>query len=203
MSEGKEAKTTEVKKKKNWFMRHKVLTAIIAVVLLVMISSAASGDSDDSSSGANSSSSSSNSETTYRFNDRADKQREDVEVLPGEAATVDGVQMTLTNPEYKTSLGEYDTADSGKTYVVADVVLKNTSSDTKAYNVLDFRIQTVDGQVLDGAFVLIDTLSSGDLVAGGSVSGKIAFEVSIADGHEYVIWKPNPYDAARAIVQVK
>lgn len=189
------------KKDGNWFKRHKVLTVILAIILIIIVAQAAGGGSD-SKNGI--SGNASNSAKTYRFNDRADKQKEDVEALPGEAATVDGVKMTLTNVEYKASLSDFETAASGKTYVVADVTLENTSNKTQPYNVFNFRVQTAGGQVLDGAVTgSVTTINSGDMVAGGKASGKIVFEVPVEDGHQYVIWKPGAYDAARAIVQVK
>lgn len=191
-------------KKKNWFAKHKILTVIGAIVLIAIIGGAAGGDKSSKSTDSTNGSSSSNGEKTFKFDDRADKQPKDVEVLPGEAATVDGVKMTLSGVEYKTSISEYETADSGKTYVVADVALENISKETKPYNVFNFRIQTASGQVLDGAFATVGSpLSSGDMVAGGKASGKIVFEVPVEDGHQYVIWKPNAYNADRAIVQVK
>ncbi len=185
-----------------WFKKHKILTVILAFIVIGVIASAASGGKGTSNNSGNSSKSS-NGEKTYKFNDRADKQPKDVEVMPGETATVGGVKMTLTGVEYKTSLSEFETADSGKTYVVADVTLENTSSKTQPYNVFDFRIQTAGGQVLDGAATSLQTLSSGDLVAGGKASGKIVFQLPVEDGHQYVIWKPDAYHADRAIVQVK
>lgn len=186
----------------NWFKKHKILTVIIVFIVVAVIASMASGggNSGDNSGSENSSNS---NEKTYKFDERADKQPKDVEVLPGEAATVGGVKMTLTGVEYKTNLSEFETAASGKTYVTADVALENASNETQVYNVFDFRIQTAGGQVLDGAFSSIQTLSSGDLVAGGKASGKIVFEVPVEDGHQYVIWKPNAFNADRAIVRVK
>lgn len=190
---------TQDKKDGNWFKRHKILTVILAIIVIGVIAGAAGGgNSNNGTSGT-----ASNSAKTYRFNERADKQKEDVEALPGETATVGGVKMTLTNVEYKAGLSDFDTADSGKTYVVADVALENTSDKTQPYNVFDFRIQTAGGQVLDGAISTVQTISSGDMVAGGKASGKIVFEAPIEDGHQYVIWKPGAYDAARAIIQVK
>ena len=186
----------------NWFKKHKTLTVILAFIVIAIIASAASGGSCTSNNSSNGSNKS-NAEKTYKFNERADKQPKDVEVMPGEAATVGGVKMTLTGVEYKTNLSEYETAESGKTYVIADVALENTSNETQPYNVLNFRIQTAGGQVLDGAFSTIPTLSSGDMVAGGKASGKIVFEVPVEEGHQYVIWKPNSFNADRAIVQVK
>lgn len=189
------------KKDGNWFKRHKILTGILAIIVIIVVAQAIGGGSDSKNGTSGQASSSAK---TYRFNERADKQKEDVEAVPGETATVAGVKMTLTNVEYKTQLSDYETADSGKTYVVADVALENTSNKTQPYNVFDFRIQTAGGQVLDGAITgSVTTINSGDIVAGGKVSGKIVFETPVEDGHQYVIWKPGAYDAARAIVQVK
>ena len=182
-----------------WFKKHKVLSVILAFIVIAVIASAASGGSNNSSSGGNSN----NAEKTYKFDDRADKQKKDVEVLPGETATVGGVKMTISNVEYKTHLSDFETADSGKTYVVADVALENTSNETQPYNIFNFRIQTASGQVLDGAITTIQTLGSGDMVAGGKASGKVVFEVPVEDGHNYVIWKPNGFNSDRAIVRVK
>lgn len=182
-----------------WFKKHKLLTVILAIIVIAGISSAASGGKSNKSSGGNNSSA-----KTYKFDERADKQPKDIEALSGESATVDGVKMTLTGIEYKTSFSEYEKAESGKTYVVADVALENTSNKTQPYNVFNFRIQTAGGQVLDGAFATVPSpLGSGDMVAGGKASGKIVFSVPVEDGHQYVIWKPNAYNADRAIVRVK
>jgi hypothetical protein len=141
---------------------------------------------------------------TYKFDDRADKQATDIEVLPNEVAEINGVTMSVTSVRYATSLGEYETAGSGKTYVVADVSLENTSDKTQPYSSYDFRMQTSGGQVLDStiAFSIEDTLDSADLVTGGKTSGKVVFEVPVEEGHQYIIWKPG-FDSARAIVQVK
>lgn len=180
-------------KKKNWFARHKVMTLILAFIAIGVIVSAASGGN----------SSKSGSIIEYRFAERADKQAKDVEVVAGEAATVGGVKMTVSKVEYKTSMSTYETAGEGKTYVVADVVLENTSDKTRPYNVFDFRIQTAGGQVLDGDFASVpNPLNSGDMVAGGKAQGQIVFNVPVEAGHQYIIWKPS-FDSARAIVQAQ
>jgi len=177
--------------KKSWFARHKVLSIILGLILLIIIAGAAGGDDKTDNNQSNSGKSSGvNKAKQYRFADRSDKQSKDVEVLPGETATIDGLKMTLSNPEYVGSVSEYETADQGKTYVVADVSLENTSDKTQSYNVFDFRIQTAGGQVLDGTITSLPTISSGDLVSGGKAQGKIYFEVPTEEGHQYVIWKP-------------
>lgn len=190
-----------------WFKKHKVLTVILAFIIIAVIVGASNGDNnadgDNNSSSQNTSTNSDNSQKTYKFDERADKQPKDIEVLPGEAAIVDGVKMTLSNVEYKTNLSDYEKADDGKTFAVADVSLENTSDKTQSYNVFDFRIQTAGGQVLDGAITSLQTLSSGDLVTGGKATGKIIFEAPVEEGHEYIIWKPDAYHADRAVVRVK
>lgn len=182
-----------------WFKKHKVLSVILAFIVIAVIAGAVGGGSNNSSNGGNNN----NAAKTYKFDERADKQNKDVEVMPGETATVGGVKMTLSNVEYKTRLGDFETADSGKTYVIADVSLENTTKETQPYNVFDFRIQTAGGQVLDGAISTIPTLGSGDMIAGGKASGKVVFEVSVEDGHNYIIWKPNALNSDRAIIRVK
>ncbi len=189
----------------NWFKRHKILTVILALIAIGVIVSATGGSkSSTSNSSSTGGSKTSSGEKTYKFTDRADKQPKDVEILPGETATVSGVKMTLSGVEYKTAVSDYEKADDGKTYVVADVTLENTTNKTESYNSLNFRMQTAGGQVLDSTFATVPSpLNSGDIVAGGKVTGKVVFEVPVEEGHQYVIWKPGSYNADRAIVQVK
>ena len=190
-------------KKKSWFARHKILTVIIALVVLVAIAGAGGSDKSGSNDSGGSNSSSS-SKKEYRYTDRADKQEKDVELAIGESGTVDGVKLTVSKVEYKSSLSEFETSKDGQTFVVADVTLENTSNETKPYNVFDFRIQTTGGQVLDGAFASVPKpLSSGDMVTGGKAQGQVVFEVPVEDGHQYIIWKPNAGKSDRAIIQAK
>jgi hypothetical protein len=169
-----------------WFKKHKILTVIGIIVLLAIIGGAAGGgNKSNNSSSSSGGSNNSKNKKTFKFDERADKQTKDVEVLPGETATIDGVKMTVSGVEYKTSLSDFETAETGKTYVVADVALENTTNKTQPYNILNFRIQTSGGQVLDSAFTTVpNLLSSGDMVAGGKASGKIVFEVPVEDGHQ-------------------
>lgn len=174
---------------------------ILVVVLIAGLSSSA--DSSEKKTSSSSDSSQATMSESYRFDERADKQKNDVEVLAGETANIDDMELTVNTVEYKSSLGEFEDASPGKTYVVANVTLNNKSNKTQPYNVFDFRVQTVGGQVLDGAFTIAETLSSGDLVSGGTVSGNVIFEVPIEEGHQYMIWKPSYFNSDRVVVQLK
>lgn len=182
---------------RKWFMRHQILTGLLALVVLIAMVSVLSGGSD------NNSSSSSDQEKTYRFTDRADKQSTDVEIVPGESGTVDGRKLTVVSVESKSSLDEYTNAPSGKTYLVANVTIENTSDETQTYNVFDFRLQTAGGTVIDPYFGGNNDLNSGDLVAGGKVSGNVTFEAPVETASQYIIYKPNSAISDRIIVEVK
>lgn len=190
---------------RNWFVRHKILTVILAIIGIAIISTALSGGGKSKNTSSNTSGSSNSQEKTYRFNERADKQTKDVEVVPGESGTVDGRKLTVVSVERKTSLGAYQDAPSGKIYVVANVSIENTSDRVQTYNVFNFRIQTVSGQVLDISSSSFgdNALGSGDLVVGGKVSGTVTFEVPVETASQYIIYKPNAGISDRVIVEVK
>lgn len=188
---------------RNWFIRHKILTAILAIVVLAIIGSALGGSKDSNNSSSTTGGSSNNQAKTYRFNERADKQTKDVEIVAGESGTVDGRKLTVVSVERKTSLGEYQTAPSGKVYVVANVTIENVSDRTQTYNVFDFRLQTAGGQVIDPYIGGNNDLNSGDLVVGGKASGNVTFEAPVETASQYIIYKPNSAISDRIIVEVK
>jgi RNA polymerase subunit RPABC4/transcription elongation factor Spt4 len=189
---------------RNWFSRHKILTGILIIILIAAIASAAGGGSKkDGGNNSSGGSAGNNQAKTYRFNERADKQAKDVEIVPGESATIDGRKLTVTSVERKASLGQYSQAPAGKVYVVANVTLENTSDKVKTYNIFDFRIQTAGGQVLDIYIGGENNLSSGDLVVGGKATGNVVFEVPVETASQYIIFKPNAAMSDRAIIEVK
>lgn len=184
-----------------------IITAV-AAVLWVILSIAVASSSDTTTTTTvtqqGSDTGQQTSQSGVRFADRVDQQSKDVEIVPGEAAVIDGVKLTVNGVTKQTSLGDFYDAKSGHTYVIVDVTLQNTSGETKPYNAFDFRIQTAGGQVLDGTWVTVDKpLSSGDLVQGGSVSGQVVFEAPVETGKpQYIIWKPSAWKSDRAIVQI-
>ncbi len=189
---------------RNWFVRHKILTAILIIIVLAIAGSAlGSKDNKNGSVTTNGTSNNQAQAKTYRFNDRADKQAKDVEIVPGESGTVDGCKLTVVSVERKTSLGAYRDAPSGKIYVVASVTIENTSDRTKSYNIFDFRLQTVSGQVINPNIAGDNDLSSGDLVVGGKASGNVTFEAPVETASQYIIYKPNSAISDRVIVEVK
>ena len=179
-------------------------TIFIIALVLGAGKTAVEIDKAAKSSTTTTTSSSDDSSRVYKFAERADKQSTDIEVLPGVSASIRGMQMTVDSVEYKASLGDFETADSGKVYLVVKVSLSNNGTSTKAYSQYDFRVQTASGQVLDPTFAvsLKDTLNSADLVMGGKVSGIVVFLLPEETTHQYIIWKPG-FESDRVIIQAK
>lgn len=88
-------------------------------------------------------------------------------------------------------------------YIVIDVTLRNGGDETKPYNALDWKVQGPSGTVHDAnPFGGEGGIESGDLITGGTTSGTVSFEVKGEKGDFYVIWKPDPFDAARGVWKV-
>jgi hypothetical protein len=126
---------------------------------------------------------------------RPDGQVDDHEAAVGDCVRIAGVTAVVDGAAMAES-------QFGDPQLVVKVTERNRDDRAKPYNMFDWRIQTADGQVLDPGIPWQTErgLSSGDLVSGGTVTGDVAFDV--APGTYFVIWKPDPFDAARGVWQV-
>jgi hypothetical protein len=131
------------------------------------------------------------------YPDRPDTQTDDHEALAGDCVRIAGLTAFVDSAAM---VG--DPAGFGDPQLIVTVTERNRDDAAKPYNLFDWRIQTPEGQVLDPGIPWNTdaSLGSGDLVPGGSVSGDVAFDVG--PGTYYVIWKPDPFDAARGVWQV-
>lgn len=130
--------------------------------------------------------------------DRADRQAEDQEVPIGESVQLSGYTATVTAATFRPTLSEFE--DGG--YLVAEVTVENRDDKAQPYNTFDWVLQTPNGQVIDPTFTSEQQLGSGDLVQGGTVSGNVIWEIGAATGDFFIIYKPDPFDAARGIWKV-
>lgn len=129
------------------------------------------------------------------YPDRADVQAEDHEAVVGDCVRIAGLTAFVDGAAMRDH-------EFGGPQLVVTVTERNRDDRAKPYNLFDWRIQTPEGQVLDPTipWSTDQDLGSGDLVPGGSVTGDVAFDVG--PGTYFVIWKPNPFDAARGVWQV-
>jgi len=128
------------------------------------------------------------------YPERPDRQDDDHEAELGAPVRLAGYTAALVEARIE---DQFD--DPG---VVVGVRVENRDDEAQAYNLFHWRIQTTNGQVLDPTINLRDdSLGSGDLVPGGSVTGSIAFDVG--PGEYFVIYKPDPFNAARGIWRIE
>lgn len=176
------------KDQRNFFMKHKIISAIGVIVVLCIIGGAlgSKGNSDDtkpttSSKSAQTSTSTKASATTKSTSDDKDKLKDSYAV--GEVVKYKGIEMTVTKIE-KSQGTDYDKPKDGKEFVVVTVSIKNNSSDKLSYNPFYFKMQNSSGQIEDGTFSTVNqdtALKSGDLAAGGNVTGTVIFEEPVND----------------------
>jgi len=90
-----------------------------------------------------------------------------------------GVDVTLQSQGMKQSLGEFITADTGKTYAVYYATVKNVNAKSRSINEFDFKLRDADGNVYEvdlgstaanGAMKGVTSTQPGD-----KVQGTIAF----------------------------
>lgn len=188
-----------------WYKKKRYI-ALLAIAAIIAISVASGGgDEKDKTStadpGDTTETTAKNSETDadeILFPGRADAQKEDQERNIGDSAKLSGYTATVTAAGFQQTISDFE--DEG--YVVVEVTIENRDDSAQPYNLFDWRLQTPNGQVIDPGFTTADTLESGDLVGGGSVSGKVVFEVGDTKGDYYIIYKPDAFDAARGIWSV-
>ncbi len=176
-------------KQQNWIMRHKLVAATTAVVSAVVIAAAVN------STGNTPTTSTTQSPGIQLSNAPSLDQEVDV----GQAATIGGVQATVTSANFQPTLDESHVEG----YLVVDVGYANTSGQNTPYNSLDWKIQSPSGTTTGSESVGTDgQLASGDLADGATVSGKIAFAVGTQKGEFSIVWKPDPVDPARGVWKV-
>jgi hypothetical protein len=116
----------------------------------------------------------------------------DCVALPDGSASLAGASVTAANwARSQDSIGI--------SHICAGVTIKNNNTSTISFSEFEFKLQSPTGTVTDATISLSNSLSSGDLVPGGTASGDVCFEDPGATGTYVGIYKPNPFSASRAI----
>lgn len=95
----------------------------------------------------------------------------------GDTVSVDGYEITVNDVQYSDGEG-YSTPEQGKQYVIMSITITNNTDEKESFNPLDFSLN-VDGVSSTTGFSYVDgieTLSSGDLDPGASVTGNLIGE---------------------------
>ncbi len=179
--------------KKSWFARHKVLTVVAVLFVLAVIGIAKDSGSPSATVASKTTSSSTPTPAV-----------KDVYAL-NEPAAINDQTLTVTGIKRNYSVGDgYTYPDNGKEYVVVTVQIVNNGSNQVSFNTFDFQIQDSSGVLKNEAFIpgVENPLNSGDLAAGGKVTGTLAYEVPKGDAGLKLIFKPGFWDNRSVTVKL-
>lgn len=154
--------------KKSWVKRHKALTVIGVLIIIVIIGSVSSGGDKT------------NTDVTSGGVTQDTKKEEKTEFAVNEIAIFDDKSITVTEVQRNYSTGnQYLQPESGKEFVLVTVAISNNSNSSMSYNTYEFKLQDSNGVQQSESFAALSEgkLNSGDLAAGGKVTGKLAYQV--------------------------
>jgi hypothetical protein len=121
------------------------------------------------------------------FKGRPGQKDGDQERHTGETANLGGFAATVSSAEFVQSLSSVE--NSG--YLKVSVKVCNRNSDTNAINaLLDWKLQTPNGNQVIQTITSAPTIPAGTLVGGGEQAGDIFFDVDGQKGDFYVVFKP-------------
>lgn len=114
----------------------------------------------------------------------------------GDSATIDNMKLTVNSVTPTSDIDDnISTPKSGNQYYVVKVTLKNIGDDEESYDSYDFQIKS-DGNKTDLDEVNTkndDDLDSGDLAAGGHVTGVMTGQAK-KDGQVELIYSPDSFN---------
>jgi len=91
-----------------------------------------------------------------------------------------GIAMTVNSITTDPNPSQFSSAPEGKTYLIVDVLIENTSGEPLSYNPYYFTVKDSDSYEYSGGETVPDPrFSSGQLAPGDSVRGIVGFEIPI------------------------
>lgn len=196
------ATTTAAPKKKNWFLRHKFLTAILIIVVIAIIGSmGASGDEDatagTSGSGTSSSGDSSSTDSSSGNDDSAkadsDAEAEDEEEAPdspadaglGSTVNTGNFDVTVTAVEAGVTVigNEYLNETPSGQFVLVRITVANTSNESDYFHGSDHTLIDEQGRkhsTSSGSLYLDEpTFVLESINPGVSIDGVLLYDIPV------------------------
>lgn len=116
----------------------------------------------------------------------------------GEVATSsNGATLVISNLK-KSNGGEYDSVKPGNELVMVTVDIKNTGTENISYNEFDYKMKNSKGQITGGTSSSTNSanqLNSGDLAAGGTITGTLVFEQPKNDPDLTLVYTGNMFSS--------
>jgi hypothetical protein len=109
----------------------------------------------------------------------------------GDRVEANGVALTVVKVEKATQISDFQKAEEGKTFVIAEVLIENVSTDTAPYNPLYFKVKDSEGFEENSSLMTGDgALKSGELAKGEKARGNVAFQVKAEAAGLVMEYKP-------------
>ncbi|MBQ9180773.1 DUF4352 domain-containing protein [Candidatus Saccharibacteria bacterium] len=130
-------------------------------------------------------------------------QTESKPYIIGDTVEVNGQKVTV-NSISRNYASELVEPDSGQEFVQLSVTIENPSSDTISYNVMNWKIETSEGDIhgWEGMAQGDNALNSGELASGGKKTGTIAFEVPQDDAGLKIHYKPDYWGKQEVVIEL-
>ena len=116
-----------------------------------------------------------------------------------------GDDVLIVNSATRSQGTQYDKPKDGCEFVIVNITIKNGGKRDASYNPYDFKMQNSQGNITDKTFSMVDSgtsLSSGDLAAGGSVTGTVVFEQPTGDKGLILKYKNNMFSSKEAKIKI-
>ncbi len=116
-------------------------------------------------------------------------------VNAGEENSLDGATITLTKVT-RSAGSDFSKPKEGNEFIIVEVTIKNTGTENLSYNPFNFKMRNSKGQMTDMTISLLDqdtALESGELAAGGSVTGTMVFEQPKGDSALVLVYQSNMF----------
>lgn len=185
------------KDQRNFFMKHKIITAILVFIILGSIGSAMGGNKDKATSTTSEDKTASTTTNSNSAETSTETKKEEPKEFyaVNEDVKLNDAVVKVTKVE-KSNGSDFDKPKDGMEFVIVTVSIKNAGKDEISYNPFDFKMQNSKGQITDQTFTTVNNnnqLNSGNLTAGGEVAGTIAFEQPKDDNALVLKYKGNMF----------
>ena len=99
----------------------------------------------------------------------------------GQRVEAGGIAMIVNSITTNPNPSQFSSASEGKTYLIVDVLIENTSAEPLSYNPYYFTVKDSNSYEYSGGETVPDPrFSSGQLAPGDSVRGLVGFEIPIS-----------------------
>jgi len=177
-------------KKRNWFLRHKILS-VIGIIIIIGIVSASSNSGNQTATKINSTGTTTKEQTTFKV---------------GDVISFDSKKLTVVSATRNWDSGnQYITPQSGNEFVKVQVTIENNSSSQISYNTFDWKMQDSQGVIKDissNTYIADGNLGSGNLASNGKVSGLLIFEVPSGDKGLVLQYNPSFWSDKKLEIQL-